>query len=177
MQFGYKEQRRLLRSQWTTEDIRLYMEYIISPSYTMAAVNNPIRIHWTEDWDVDTILDALDELFPLQAEYRHITVGYRWKAVVTESRSNVEIPQGDMEQVRQNALIKWNRALINLGPVPDNNRIKISKGLIGCFTHLWAAEARSPLTKAFTAAASLILTGHTDSVLSQCDHPPLTSPR
>ena len=44
--------------------------------------------------------------------------GYRWEAVVTESRSSVEIPQGDMEQVRQNTLIKWNRALINLGRSP-----------------------------------------------------------
>ena len=88
--FGNKEQPRLLRSQWTTEDIRLYMEYIIrvvrAEAYdttvmeasmdeesimylqtlfrtTIVAVNNPIRIHWTEDWDVATILDALDELF------------------------------------------------------------------------------------------------------------------
>ena len=41
----------------------------------------------------------------------------------------------DMEQVRQNTLIKWNRALINMGPVPDNSRVKIAKGLVGCFTH------------------------------------------
>ena len=68
---------------------------------TVVATNNPIRDHcWIVDWDVATILDALDELFPLQAEHRHLTVGYRWEAVVTESRSNVEIPQGDMEQVR-----------------------------------------------------------------------------
>ena len=40
-----------------------------------------------------------------------------------------------MEQVRQNTLIKWNRALINLDPVPENNRLKITRGLIGCFTH------------------------------------------
>ena len=40
-----------------------------------------------------------------------------------------------MEQVRQNTLIKWNRAMITLGPVPDNNRLKITKGLVGCFTH------------------------------------------
>ena len=53
----------------------------------------------------------------------------------TESRFSVEIPQGDMEQVRQNTLIKWNRAQINLGPVPDNSRVKIAKGLVGCFTH------------------------------------------
>ena len=54
---------------------------------------------------------------------------------MTEARFKVEIPQGDMEQVRQNTLIKWNRAMINLGPVPDNNRLKITKGLVGCFTH------------------------------------------
>ena len=62
-------------------------------------------------------------------------MGYKWEAVVTESRSSVEIPQGDMVQVRQNTLIKWNRAQINLGPVPDNSRVKIAKGLVGCFTH------------------------------------------
>ena len=156
LQFGNKEQPRLLRSQWTTEGIRLYMEYIIrivrAEAYdttvmeasmdeesimylqtlfrtTKVAANNPICIYWTEDCDVATILDALDELFPLDA------VGYRWEAVVTESHSNVEIPQGDMEQERQNTLIKWNRALINLGPEPDNNRLKISEGLVGRFTH------------------------------------------
>ena len=65
---------------------------------TVVATNNPIRDHWTVDWDVATILDALDDLFPLQAEHRPLTVGYRWEAVVTEARSNVEIPQGDMAE-------------------------------------------------------------------------------
>ncbi len=115
------------------EESLMYLQTLFRT--TMVATNNPIRSHWTEDWDVATILDALDELFPLQAEHRHLTVGYRWEAVVTESRSSVEIPQGDMELVRQNTLIKWNRALINLGPVPDNCRVKIAKGLVGCFTH------------------------------------------
>ena len=41
----------------------------------------------------------------------------------------------EMEQVRQYTLIKWNHALINMGPVPDNSRVKIAKGLVGCFTH------------------------------------------
>ena len=31
--------------------------------------------------------------------------------VVAESRSSVEIPQGKIGQVRQNTLIKWNRAM------------------------------------------------------------------
>ena len=113
------------------------MEYIVYLQIlfrtTVVATNNPI--HHPEDWNVATILDALDELFLLQAEHRYLTVGYRWEAVVTESRSSVKIPQGDMDQVRQNTLIKWNRAQINLGPVPDNIRIKIAKGLVGCFTH------------------------------------------
>ena len=42
---------------------------------TVVATNNPIRGHWTVDWDAATILDALDELFPLQVEHRHLTVG------------------------------------------------------------------------------------------------------
>ena len=71
----------------------------------------------------------------VQAKHRHLTVGYRWEAVVVESRSNVEISQGDMDQVRLNKLVKWDRALIIFGTVPDNNRIKIVKGLSGCFTH------------------------------------------
>ena len=87
LQFGNKEQLRQLKSQWTTADIRAYMEYIIrvvkaeaydttvmkasmdeeSIMYLQALsrttslsveVNNPIRGHWTEDWDVATILDA-----------------------------------------------------------------------------------------------------------------------
>ena len=102
LQFGNREQPRLLNSQWTTADIRAYMEYIArvvrSEAYdtsvieasmdeesimylqtlfrtTVVATNNPIRSHWTKDWDVATILDALDELFPLQAEHRHLTWG------------------------------------------------------------------------------------------------------
>lgn len=44
---------------------------------TTVAVNNPICTHWTEDWDVATTIEALVELCPLQAEYRHLTLGYR----------------------------------------------------------------------------------------------------
>ena len=121
LQFGNREQPKLYRSQWTPEDIRRYMDYIVrvvrAEAYdttvieasmddesimylqtlfrtTVVAANNPIRDHWTSDWDVATILDALDELFPVQVEHRHLTLGYRWEAVVTEARSNVEIPQG-----------------------------------------------------------------------------------
>ena len=42
---------------------------------TIVAANNPIHDHWTVDLDVATILDALDELFPLQAEHRLLTIG------------------------------------------------------------------------------------------------------
>ena len=35
-----------------------------------------------------------------------------------------------MGLVRQNTLIMWNRAMITLGHIPDNNRLKITKGLV-----------------------------------------------
>ena len=66
------------------------------------------RIVRSEAYDTSVIEASMDEesimylqLFPLQAEHRHFTVGYRWEAVVTESRSSVEIPQGDMIQCCQ----------------------------------------------------------------------------
>ena len=40
-----------------------------------------------------------------------------------------------MEQVRQSTLVKWNRGLVNIGPVPETRRYKIVKSLSGCFTH------------------------------------------
>ena len=45
------------------EDSIMYLQTLFRT--TVVATNNPIRDHWTVDWDVATILDALDELFPL----------------------------------------------------------------------------------------------------------------
>ena len=102
---------------------------------TTVATARPIPTHWTVDWDVATIIEALEELYPLRAEHRHLSIGYRWEAVVTESRATVEIQSSNMEQVRQSTLVKWNRGLVNIGPVPETRRYKIVKSLSGCFTH------------------------------------------
>jgi hypothetical protein len=37
---------------------------------------HPICSHWTIDWDVATIIEALEELYPLQAEHKHVTTSY-----------------------------------------------------------------------------------------------------
>ena len=76
----------------------------------------------------------------------------------------------------------------------DNNRSGRGGDVAAETQDAMAAEARSPLTKlsmvqekvrsvlltllliCHATAASLILTAHTDSALSPCDHPPLTSP-
>ena len=102
---------------------------------TTVATAHPIPTHWTTDWDVATIIEALEELYPLRAEHRHLSIGYRWESVVTESRATVEIQSSNMEQVRQLTLVKWNRGLVNIGPVPETRRYKIVKSLSGCFTH------------------------------------------
>jgi hypothetical protein len=41
---------------------------------------------------VATIAVVLEELYPLQAEHRHLDIGYRWEeTVVRESRTTVEM--------------------------------------------------------------------------------------
>ena len=55
------------------EECIMYLQTLFRT--TVVATNNPIRDHWTVDWDIATILDALDELFPVQAEHRHLPMG------------------------------------------------------------------------------------------------------
>jgi hypothetical protein len=51
--------------------------YVFAPTET--ASRNPIATHWTIDWDVATIIEALEELYPLQAEHKHLDFGTRWQ--------------------------------------------------------------------------------------------------
>ena len=46
---------------------------------------HPITTHWTVDWDVATIIEALEELYPLQAEHRHLDLGFRSQQVIDRS--------------------------------------------------------------------------------------------
>ena len=58
---------------------------------TAIATVHPIPTYWTVDWDVAIIIKALEELYPMRAEHKHLTVGYRWESLVNESRSTAEI--------------------------------------------------------------------------------------
>ena len=59
------------------------------------ATRHPITSHWTVDWDVATVIEALEELYPLQAEHKHLDLGSRWQ---------VCLEQDNMEQVRLDAI-------------------------------------------------------------------------
>jgi hypothetical protein len=43
------------------------------------------------DWDVATIIEALEELYPLQAEHKHLDFGSRWQQVIDRSISRIRI--------------------------------------------------------------------------------------
>ena len=47
--------------------------YVFAPTET--AARHPITRHWTVDWDVATVIEALEELYPLQAEHKHLDSG------------------------------------------------------------------------------------------------------
>jgi hypothetical protein len=38
------------------------------------------------DWDVATIIEALIELYPLQAEHKNLDFGSRWQQVIDRAR-------------------------------------------------------------------------------------------
>jgi hypothetical protein len=45
------------------------LEYVFAPTET--ASHHPIVSSWTVDWDVATIIEALEEVYPFQAEHKH----------------------------------------------------------------------------------------------------------
>jgi len=55
-----------------SETIGLLIYYSSYFNPTETARENPITHLWTVDWDVATVIQALEELYPLQQEYRHL---------------------------------------------------------------------------------------------------------
>jgi chromosome segregation ATPase len=64
---------------------------------TEIASRHPITHHWTVDWDVATIIEALEELYPLQAEHKHLDLGSRWQKIVDNSIKRVRVQNGVVE--------------------------------------------------------------------------------
>ena len=71
-----------------TETISL-LQFIFYPTETRR--RHPITTHWTVDWDVATIIEALEELYPVQAKHRHLDMGSRWQQVIERSNSRIRI--------------------------------------------------------------------------------------
>ena len=83
------------------------------------------------DWDVATFIEALEELYPLQAEHKHLDLGSRWQQVIDNSNSRVKIQSDNMEQVRLDTLYEWGGGASTIGPIPRNLLTSLSQS----FTH------------------------------------------
>jgi hypothetical protein len=89
------------------------------------------------DWDVDvaTIIEALEELYPLQAEHKHLDFGSRWQQVIDKSIRRVRTQSDNMEQVRWDTIHEWNGGSTTIGPVSHNMNSRVLKDLSQSFTH------------------------------------------
>ena len=99
------------------------------------ASRHPIVNHWTVDWDVATIIEALEELYPLQAEHKHLDLESRWQQVIDNSVRRVRIQSDNMEQVRRDTFHEWSGGASTIGPIPRNLNKRILKSLSKSFTH------------------------------------------
>ena len=95
---------------------------------------NPIENHWTTDWDTATIIQALEEFYPVRPEDRHLATSSRWQQVVIESRKKARIQTQDMEAARRDTINEWSSAEERIGPIPYLNNCEILKDLSRCFT-------------------------------------------
>ena len=96
--------------------------YVFAPTET--ASRNPITTHWTIDWDVATIIEALEDF------------GSRRQQVVDRSVSRVRVQSDRMEQVRSDTIYEWSSGISTIGPIPRNLQTRILTRLAQSFTHL-----------------------------------------
>ena len=73
---------------------------------TETAQLRPIKNHWTTDWDVATILKALEEMYPMQSEDRYLAHSSKWHQIVIEARKKARILPNDMDQSRSNTIVR-----------------------------------------------------------------------
>ena len=90
--------------------------------------------HWTTDWDVATIIQALEEHYSLRPEDRYLATSSRWQQVVVESRKKARILINDMDQYRRDTINEWSSAEDTICPIPYLNNYDILKDLSRCFT-------------------------------------------
>jgi hypothetical protein len=109
------------------------LTYCFQPTET--APEHPITHHWTIDWDVATIIQALEELYPLQQEHRQLDRGSRLLQVGADSRARVRILADNMDQVRRDTINEWNSADTSVGPIPYLQSHEVLKDLARCFTN------------------------------------------
>ena len=82
-----------------------------------------------------SFIQALEELYPLQQEHRHLDRCSRWLQVVADSRSRVRIQADNMDQVRRDTINEWNSADANVRPIPYLQAREVLKDLARCFTN------------------------------------------
>ena len=73
---------------------------------------HPIENHWTTDWDVATILKALEELYPIRPEDRHLVHSSKrhQHQIVVEARKKARILTNDIDQSRRYTINEWSTA-------------------------------------------------------------------
>jgi hypothetical protein len=107
--------------------------YVFAPTET--ASRHPIVSNWTVDWDVAIIVEALEELYPLQAEHKHLDFGSRWQQVVDNFICRVRIQSDNMEHVRRDTIHEWSGGTTTIGPINRNLYRRVLKSLSQFYTH------------------------------------------
>ena len=82
-----------------------------------------------------TIIEALEELYPPQAEHKHLDFGSRWQQVIDRSVSKIRIQSDNMAQVQRNTIQEWNNGSTTIGPIPHSMNTRVLTALARSFTH------------------------------------------
>ncbi len=82
-----------------------------------------------------TIIEALEELHPLQAEHKHLDFGSRWQQVIDMSVSRIRVQSDNMAQVQRGTIQEWNSGSTTIGPISHSMNTRVLRALTQSFTH------------------------------------------
>ena len=82
-----------------------------------------------------TIIEALEKLYPLQAEHNHLDFGSRCQQIIDRSVSRIRIESDNMAQVQRDTIQEWNNGSTTIDPIPHSMNTRVLTALVHSFTH------------------------------------------
>ena len=110
------------------------MDYIGLMFHTSAVMSKNRVACWQTDWDVATVIEALEEVFPLQPGDRFVSTVDKWKEHIRLLRKSTKVDQANLAGLRRDLIQPLIQMKHEVGDIPEDKRSAFLKDIATCLT-------------------------------------------